>query len=297
MFDAARLVRRPTGLPPASLPIAQSAWLPHDFFVSQPYIVQPPIRLAKFDSRFCEGRKKKETRSETAKLCQRLNHLQQLFYANADHALLIVLQGMDASGKDGTVRHVLSAVNPAGVDVANFKQPTSNELARDYLWRVHHRVPRYGQIGVFNRSHYEDVLVVRVNTMVPKPVWARRYQQINDFERMLSENRYTILKFFLHISKKEQKERFQSRMDDEHKNWKLSQADMDVRKEWDAYQTAYEDVLNKCSTPHAPWHIIPADRKWFRNYLIARILVETFESFNHSWPKPTEDISKIKIPD
>lgn len=265
--------------------------------MSQPYIVQPPVRLADFDPRFCEKRKKKKTAPETARLCERLDELQHLFYANANRSILIVLQGMDAAGKDGTVRHVLSAVNPAGVEVANFKQPTTNELARDYLWRVHYRVPRRGNIGVFNRSHYEDVLVVRVNEIQPRKVWESRFQQINDFERMLTENGTIILKFFLHISKEEQAERFKSRITDRRKNWKLSQSDMDVRKQWDAYQEAYEDVLNRCSTPEAPWHIIPADRKWFRNFVIARTLVETLESMDLDWPKPTSDLSKITVPD
>jgi PPK2 family polyphosphate:nucleotide phosphotransferase len=196
-----------------------------------------------------------------------------------------VLQGMDASGKDGTIKHVMSGVNPQGCSVTSFKQPGSTELDHDFLWRIHVAVPPKGAIGIFNRSHYEDVLVARVHNLVPPEVWKKRYQQINNFEEMLVENNVQIVKFFLHMSSTEQKKRFDQRMEDRRKNWKFSASDYKEREFWSEYQTAYRDALGKCSTAHAPWYVIPSDHKWFRNFAVAEIVVETLESFKMRYPK------------
>ena len=226
---------------------------------------------------------------------ERLRELQHLLYADKRHALLIVLQALDAGGKDGTIRHVMSGVNPQGCQVTSFKKPSSEECDHDYLWRIHKGVPSKGNIGIFNRSHYEDVLVVRVHDIVPKPVWSKRYHQINDFEKMLSENRVTILKFFLHISKAEQKRRFEQRISDPVRNWKLSLPDIEERKHWDAYTEAYEDALAKCSTPWAPWYVVPADKKWFRNHVVAEVVVQALEGMRLKFPPPSLDVSKISL--
>ena len=263
--------------------------------MKQPIRVTPPIRLRDFDPAFCHGLDKDAAREKTAKLCQRIGELQELLHANARHAVLILLQGMDTSGKDGAARRALECVNPAGVETANFKAPSAEELAHDYLWRIHQRVPRYGNIGVFNRSHYEDVLVIRVMKLQPERVWRARYDQINAFEKHLAENRVILLKFFLHISKAEQAERLQARLDDPRKNWKFETGDLAMRAKWPQFQRAYEDALNCCSTAWAPWHIVPADRKWHRDYVIARTVVEAMEKLKLKWPKPREDLSKIKI--
>ncbi len=230
-----------------------------------------------------------------AKNVGRLTELQHLLYADNRHALLIVLQALDAGGKDGTIRHVMSGVNPQGCEVTSFKAPSAEERAHDFLWRIHKAVPKKGDIGIFNRSHYEDVLVVRVHKMVPKSVWSERYQQINEFERILTQNNITILKFFLHISKDEQKRRFEERLTDPHKNWKLSLPDFEERKHWDEYINAYQAVLRRCSTKWAPWYVIPADDKWFRNYAISEIMVRTIESLKLRYPEPSIDVSKISL--
>jgi PPK2 family polyphosphate:nucleotide phosphotransferase len=229
------------------------------------------------------------------KRLDRLRELQQLLYADRSYALLIILQAMDAGGKDGTIRHVMSGVNPQGCKVTAFKVPTPEERAHDFLWRVHEAVPERGDIGIFNRSHYEDVLIVRVHRMVPKDVWSKRYGQINDFEQMLSANGVKILKFFLHIGKEEQKRRFQARILDPTRNWKISLADFEERRYWDDYMKAYEDALRKCSTDEAPWHVIPADHKWFRNYLVAETMVQALEDMKLKYPPPSVDISKIEV--
>jgi PPK2 family polyphosphate:nucleotide phosphotransferase len=202
---------------------------------------------------------------------------------------------MDTGGKDGVIRSVFDGVNPQGVKVASFKRPTDLELAHDYLWRVHPRVPAKGEITIFNRSHYEDVLVVRVHDLVPAARWERRFQQINEFEEMLVEEGTTILKFFLHISKDEQKERLQARLDDPSKHWKFSLGDLAERERWDDYQAAYEDVLNMTSSPHAPWYVVPADRKWFRDLVIATALVETLEKMGLEYPANPDDLSGVVI--
>ena len=229
------------------------------------------------------------------KTLRRLRELQHLLYADRRYALLIILQGLDAAGKDGTIRHVMSGVNPQGCEVVSFKAPSHEELAHDFLWRIHKAAPNLGNIGIFNRSQYEDVLIVRVHELVPKEVWSKRYQQINDFEKMLTQNGVTILKFFLHISKDEQKERFEARMRDPARNWKLSLPDFEERQHWNNYTEAYEDALHKCSTPWAPWYVIPANKKWFRNYLVAELVVHTLDGMRLKYPPPTVDISKVVL--
>src|SRR6267378_1605950 len=223
----------------------------------------------------------------------RLAELQYLLYAENKRSILIVLQAMDTGGKDGTIRHVMAGLNPSGCRVKAFKVPTEEEREHDFLWRIHQPVPPKGEFGIFNRSHYEDVIVVRVHKLVPRAVWEKRYDQINAFERHLVENDVILLKFFLYISRDEQRKRIQARIDDPTKNWKLAPADFEERKHWDDYQRAYEDAITKCSTKWAPWHIIPADKKWFRNLAVSRIMIETLEAMNMKFPKPSFDPSKL----
>lgn len=224
-----------------------------------------------------------------------LMQLQNVLYAENKHNFLIVLQGMDTSGKDGTIKHVFHGVNPQGVRIANFKVPSKIELEHDFLWRVHKQAPGKGEIAIFNRSHYEDVLVVRVHDLVPKDVWSKRYAQINAFEKMLAEEGTTILKFFLHIDLDEQKERLQARLADPHKQWKFRKGDLDERKLWPNYIQAYEDVLSKTSTKYAPWYLIPANRKWYRNLIISTILIETLKNLKMKYPPPEDDLDGIII--
>jgi PPK2 family polyphosphate:nucleotide phosphotransferase len=224
-----------------------------------------------------------------------LEELQELLYAEHKHKILIVLQAMDSGGKDGTIRHVFDGVNPQGVKVASFKVPTKEELAHDYLWRVHKHTPGKGEIVIFNRSHYEDVLVVRVHELVPKSIWRRRFKHIRDFERILADEGATILKFFLHIDLDEQKERFQARLDTPHKRWKFRLRDLEERKLWDSYLAAYEEAISKTSTNWAPWYIIPANRKWYRNLVISRIIVDTLENLKMTYPEPEEDLDGVVI--
>ncbi|QNT68845.1 polyphosphate kinase 2 family protein [Defluviicoccus vanus] len=224
----------------------------------------------------------------------RLTQLQYLLYAEKKHALLIVLQGIDAAGKDGTCWHVLTAMNPQGTTVTGFKQPSEEERAHDFLWRINRHTPALGQVGVFNRSHYEDVLVVRVHKLVPREVWSRRYTQINDFETRLVDHGTTIIKFFLYISPEEQLERFRQRLEDPHRQWKISDADYKERAYWDQYIAAYEDMLQKCSTSYAPWYVIPSNHKWFRNLAVSRIIADTLEDLGMKMPKPTVDLETIR---
>ncbi|MEN4011773.1 MAG: polyphosphate kinase 2 family protein [Chloroflexota bacterium] len=238
---------------------------------------------------------KNEAKERLQEFNAELEELQELLYAENKHKILIVLQGMDTSGKDGVIRHVFEGVNPQGVRVANFKVPTSEELARDYLWRVHRQMPGKGEIVIFNRSHYEDVLVVRVHGLVPEAVWKRRYAQINDFERLLAEEGTLILKFYLHIDPQEQKERLQARLDDPTKRWKFNPGDLKERARWDEYMAAYEDVLQKTSTEYAPWYIVPANKKWYRNLVIASVLVAALKGLDMHYPQPKEDLSQIVI--
>jgi len=225
----------------------------------------------------------------------RLRDRQRLLYADGRHALLVVLQAMDTGGKDGTIRHVFSGFNPVACVVTSFKVPSAEELAHDFLWRIHRAVPARGVIGVFNRSHYEDVLVVRVHDLVPREVWRERYRQINDFERILSDNGVRIVKFFLHISKGEQRRRLQSRLDDPDKNWKFSEGDVAERKLWDDYMKAYDEALQKCSTEAAPWYVVPANVKWARDAMVARVLRETMDSLSLRHPRAPKKITKQKI--
>ena len=228
-------------------------------------------------------------------LNEELEELQELLYAEHKRKVLMVLQGMDTSGKDGTIRHVFEGVNPQGVRVASFKVPTRIELDHDYLWRVHQQTPRKGEIVIFNRSHYEDLLVVRVHSLVPPEVWSPRYAHINDFERLLAEEGTTILKFYLHIDLDEQKERFLARLNEPHKRWKFSLGDLKERKLWPQYMQAYENVLNKTSTKWAPWYIVPANRKWYRNLMIATILVDTLKGLDMKYPEPEDGLDDVVI--
>ncbi|MEM7167055.1 MAG: polyphosphate kinase 2 family protein [Planctomycetota bacterium] len=225
----------------------------------------------------------------------RLEELQELLWAEGKHKILIVLQAMDTGGKDGTIRHVFDGVNPQGVKVAGFKKPTHKELAHDYLWRVHQQCPGRGEITIFNRSHYEDVLVVRVHNIVPEEVWSKRYDHINDFERRLADEGTVILKFFLNISKEEQRERLQARLDEPHKNWKFSHADLAERKHWDDYQQAYEAVLSRTSTEWAPWYAIPANSKSYRNIVISKILIDALEELNMQYPAAEEGLEDVVV--
>jgi PPK2 family polyphosphate:nucleotide phosphotransferase len=233
-----------------------------------------------------------EIERKIEKVTRRLGELQQLLYADGKHAVLVVLQGRDASGKDGVVRTVFDACNPQGVRVNSFKKPSEMELAHDFLWRVHQVVPERGMIGIFNRSHYEDVLVVRVHEFVPKEVWSKRYDQINEFERILTENGVVILKFFLHISRDEQTKRLIERIEDPTKNWKFKAGDLDERKLWDKYNAAYRDALRKCSTEWAPWYLVPANKNKARNYLIAKRIVETIDALGLEYPQPKTDLKE-----
>jgi len=226
---------------------------------------------------------------------QKMEELQYRMYAGNKHSLLIVLQGLDAAGKDGVVRHVLTGMNPSGCVSVNFKQPTAKELAHDFLWRVHPHVPAKGSVAIFNRSHYEDVLVARVHDLVPEKVWSKRYDQINDFEQLIAtENNTTILKFFLHISKDEQLARFKKRLDDPARQWKISDSDYKERDYWGDYTKAFEDVLDKTSTEHAPWFIIPSNHKWFRDLAISQIIVRQMEDMDMQLPKPTVNLAEIR---
>jgi PPK2 family polyphosphate:nucleotide phosphotransferase len=239
---------------------------------------------------------KHATEEVFADLNARLEILQERLWAEHRHKMLVVLQGMDTSGKDGTISHVFEGVNPLGVRVAAFKAPTPEELDHDFLWRVHPRAPGNGEMVIFNRSHYEDVLVARVRKLVPEKVWKARYDQINDFERLLTENGTVVLKFFLNIDRDEQKERLQERLDDPRKRWKFRRGDLDDRALWDDYMKAYEDALAKTSTAWAPWYAVPANKKWYRNLVVATVIVEALEKLDPHPSDPEEDFSHIVIP-
>ena len=239
--------------------------------------------------------KRKVAEKEFKALREELAEWQHKLYSAGKHSLLIVLQAMDAGGKDGTIRRVFEGVNPQGVKVASFKAPTSEELSHDFLWRIHQEAPAKGMIGVFNRSHYEDVLIVRVLNLVPQSIWEPRYQHINNFENLLADSGTIIRKFYLHISKDEQKERLQERLDDPTKHWKFDAGDLKQRAHWDKYQEAFADMLGRCSTETAPWYVIPANQKWYRNLAITRVLVHTLRELNPQYPENSDDLSKIKI--
>ena len=232
---------------------------------------------------------------ELRSMRRRLAELQRVLWADAGHAVLLVLQAMDTGGKDGTIRKVFTGVNPQGIDVRGFGVPSDLEREHDYLWRVHVQAPRRGRIGIFNRSHYEDVLVVRVNELVPRERWQKRYEHIRAFERMLIDEDTVIVKIMLHISKEEQKERLQARLDDPSKNYKFNPSDLDSRARWDDYMAAYEDALNETSTDDAPWYVVPSDRKWHRNLVVSQILIDTLESLDLAYPEAEHDLSSIRI--
>ena len=263
------------------------------------YRVKPSgkVDLGDWDTNDNGGLEKESAREATLELNHRFEALQELLYAEGKNKVLVVLQATDTGGKDGTIRHVFDTLNPAGVKVASFKKPTSEELSHDYLWRVHSHAPGKGQLTIFNRSHYEDVLVVRVHDIVPEKVWKKRYRHIRDWEQMLADEGTTIVKFFLHISRDEQKERLQARLDTPEKNWKFAQSDLEERKHWDDYQEAFAAMLEETSTKDAPWYVIPANRKWFRNHLISQVLVDTLEGLDMSFPEPEDGILDLHIPD
>ena len=263
------------------------------------FVVKPDstVVLSERDTRdtgdFSGGKAK--GRAAALELNRRLETLQETLYADKSERLLIVLQAMDTGGKDGTIRHVFDGTNPQGVKVASFKKPTEAERAHDYLWRVHPHTPGNGEIAIFNRSHYEEVLVVRVHSLVPEERWRKRYDHINAFEEQLADEGTTIRKFFLHISKEEQKERLEARLAEPDKNWKFARADVEERKHWDDYLAAYEEMLTRTSTPWAPWYVVPADRKWFRNLLVSQVLVNTLESMKLTYPPAEPGLDQIVI--
>jgi PPK2 family polyphosphate:nucleotide phosphotransferase len=263
------------------------------------FLVKPEtkVNLSKWDPNDTGDFKggKKEGLAQLQKLNGKLEALQELLYAEYKHKVLVVLQAMDTAGKDGTIRHVFEGVNPSGVRVAGFKAPTPEELDHDYLWRIHQVVPAKGELVIFNRSHYEDVLVVRVHNIVPPEVWSKRFDQINEFERNLAENGTIILKFYLHIDLDEQKKRLQDRLDDPTKHWKFRLGDLAERKLWPDYMQAYEDVLGKTSTKYAPWYIVPANRKWFRDLVISSVLVDTLEGLKMKYPESEENLDGVVI--
>ena len=260
-----------------------------------------------FDTHFTAGLTKEDAKSLLAKDVEKLTELQSMLYAHDRHSLLIIFQAMDAAGKDGTIKHVMSGINPQGCQVFSFKQPSAEELDHDYLWRINRCLPERGRIGIFNRSHYEDVLVAKVHPeivlrgklpgieslkQVDDDFWKRRYRQINDFERYLTENGTVILKFFLHVSKEEQKKRFEERLEDKSKNWKFSASDMKERAFWDDYMKAYSDVLTETSTDCAPWYVIPADNKWFMRYAVGHIICQRMKQLHLHYPKLSEEAQK-----
>lgn len=255
------------------------------------------VKLSKWDADDTDiiGKDKSDARERLDTYRARLETLQELLYAEGRHKLLIVLQAMDTAGKDSTIRHVFQGVDPLGVRVASFKAPTQYELGRDYLWRVHHHVPGKGEIGIFNRSHYEDVLITRVNGWIDAAECKRRYRHINDFERMLAETGTTILKFYLHISKDEQKKRLEERRDNPEKQWKFHPEDLAVRAQWDDYRDAYEAALSATSTKYAPWHVIPANNKLARNLMISSLLIETLDGLKMRYPEPAANIAGTRI--
>ena len=258
------------------------------------------VKLKDYDPGYTDEQKDRASADlELQKLSDELSELQELLNAAQQQSLFVVLQGMDTSGKDGTIRHVLSHVNPQGCDVHSFKEPTQEELAHDFLWRIHKVTPAKGEMGIFNRSHYEDVLIVRVHNLAPEKVWSRRYEEINNFEQLLFQNGMIILKFFLHISYDEQEQRLLAREQDKEKSWKLSAEDWEDRKYWKDYQQAYEDALSKCSTDKAPWYIVPANHKWYRNLAVAQTIVHTMRQYKDEWKTGLEargqrELEKLK---
>ncbi len=253
------------------------------------------VDLSQIDPDFhADYKDEAEVSAETDRLGLRLSELQSVLFAEHKHAVLVVLQAMDGGGKDGTIHKVMAAMNPQGCSVVGFKVPTAEELSHDYLWRIHKVAPAKGSLAVFNRSHYEDVLVVRVHNLVGKEVWSKRYAEINEFERLLANSGTTVVKFFLHISKDEQLQRFHDRLDQPDKQWKISDSDYTERELWDDYQQAYCDALSKCSFNYAPWYVIPANNKWFRDLAVSHILVDTLEGLKMKYPPPSVDLAAIR---
>ncbi|UOA07068.1 polyphosphate kinase 2 family protein [Methylobacter sp. S3L5C] len=264
---------------------------------SKKFMVKPgeKIHLDKIDPAYTDQHESHEKAlTKIQEHVGRMDKLQYLLYADGDQSLLVVLQALDAAGKDGVIRHLFSGMNPQGTSVFGFKQPSKEEAAHDFLWRAHQRTPSKGEIVIFNRSHYEDVLVVRVHKLAKKSIWSKRYDLINDFEKMLSSNGTRILKFFLHISPEEQLERFKQRLDDPARNWKITDADYSERELWPKYIAAYEDALEKTSTQHAPWYIIPANHKWFRNLAISEIIADTLDEMGLKLPPTHVDMEAIR---
>jgi len=253
------------------------------------------LKLSKLDPSY-KGKHESEedAKQEIEASCQKLFHQQALLSAEHKHSILVVLQALDAGGKDGTIKHVFTALNPQGASDASFKQPTSTELAHDFLWRVHSHAPGKGEIVIFNRSHYEDVLVTRVHKLIDKETWTRRYQRIRDFEALLAENGTLVLKFFLHISREEQLARFEQRLDDPHRNWKISESDYSERALWDDYVEAFDDAISATSAKHAPWYVIPSNQKWFRNLVVSQIMADTMEELKLVFPPPSVNLADIR---
>lgn len=252
------------------------------------------IKLRDIDPEHDAGLKKEAGEEQLRTLSAELTRLQELLYAANQHSILIVLQGRDTSGKDGTIKAVMGPLNSLGCQVASFKVPTEKELAHDFLWRIHQQTPGKGEITIFNRSHYEDVLVVRVHELAPEKVWRARYEYINAFEKLVAESNTIVLKFYLHISKDEQEKRLLEREQDTTKYWKLSAGDWKEREHWDNYTSAYEDALNNCSAPHAPWFIVPANKKWFRNLAVAEAIVKTLKPYEKQWLKRLESVGQAE---
>lgn len=254
------------------------------------------VDLKKIDPRKVDGDwDKKSAYEQITRNTEQSRDLAYRLYAENKRSVLLVLQGMDTAGKDGTIRTVMTGINPQSCQIVPFKKPSTLELDHDFLWRIHKAVPRRGNIGIFNRSHYEDVLIVRVHNLVPKSEWSNRYERINEFEQMLTEGGVTIVKCFLHISKEEQRERLQARLDNPDKRWKFAKADLDERKLWDEYQEAYRVAVESCNTKHAPWHIIPSDRKWYRNLVVSRLLLDTLSDMNPQFPPSEEGLDDIMV--
>lgn len=265
------------------------------------YVISPKagskIDLQQYDPDYHETFDENDAEAQLIKFKTKIEGLQEKLYAEGKQSLLIVFQAMDTGGKDGVIGKVFESVNPQGVRVVAFKAPTPEELAHDFLWRVHQNTPPRGYIGVFNRSHYEDVLVVRVNNLVPKPVWKTRYEYINQFEQLLTANGTRILKFYLHISKDEQKQRLMARLEDPKKQWKFSMGDLPVREQWDDYMKAYEALLERCNTDYAPWYIVPANHKWYRDLVVAKTIAAALEEMDPQFPPAEAGLDKVVIPD
>jgi PPK2 family polyphosphate:nucleotide phosphotransferase len=266
--------------------------------IDSPYLIRPGKKFKLSDYPTDDTGKfkdKHEAKPSTDANLEKLAKLQEVLYAQGKHAVLVVFQAMDGGGKDGAIEHVFSGVNPQGCSVTSFKAPSTQEFSHDYLWRIHQAAPARGMIGIFNRSHYESVLVERVKNLVPEDVWSKRYEHINQFERMLSDEGTVIIKFFLHISWEEQKRRMEKRLEDPTKNWKFSPDDLKERKRWHDYMKAYEDALFECSTKRAPWYAVPADHKWFRNWVVSHTLVKTLEDLDLHFPPPLKNADKYKV--